>query len=341
MPIVQPIVIPQQVQPSGALPFVQQMTFGQMIGSISAWNPNSLPQIGGWVNQIVRQVYAKKTWYGLFTKGQIICPNSYSTGQATVTLNSNVVQGVGTGWDNTLIGRQFRAGLNAPPYTITNVDFEAQQLFLELPWGGPMAPGQTTQTTGYYIIQMYYSFGPNVKYIKTCINMVMGFKLWTNLTQDYLDNRDPWRITVNFPWGLAPLATDPNGNYLIELWPAPFTQQCLPFNLYRQPANLVDDNDTLPPYIRCDVIIKEAMAWALRYKPKQNPGYDSATAISLANSFHQEHEALLLDMANEDENLYRTSATIQGEDLPYYSPGGALWDAQHAVMSGSASWYGG
>lgn len=338
MPIIPPVVIPQQVQPSGAQAYVQQYNFGQMIGSVSAWNPNAVPKIPDWINQIVRQIYDKKTWYGLFTKGQIICPSSVSGGSATVTFNSNIVQGVGTTWDQSLIGRQFRAGLNTPIYTITNVDANAQQLTLELPWGGPFAPGQTTQTTGYYIVQMYYSFGPNIKYIKTVVNMQMGFKLWTNLTQDYLDNRDPWRITVNFPWGLAPMPTDPNGVYLVELWPAPFTQQALPFLAYTQPPNLVDDEDTLPPYIRCDVVIKEAMTWALRYRPKENPGYDPGTALSLANTFHQEYEALLLDMANADENLYRTSATIQGEDLPFYTPGGALWDAQHAVMAGSASY---
>jgi hypothetical protein len=319
------------------LPFVQQQNFGQMIGEVSAWNPNALAQVPVIINNALRKVIDRRTWYGLFTKGQIICPASVSGGTATVTFNSNTIQGNGTTWDQTLIGRQFRAGLNTPPYTITGVDPFAQVLTIELPWGGPFAPGQTTQTTGYYIIQMYYSFGPNIKYIKTCVNMQMGFKLWTNLTQDYLDNRDPWRITVNFPWGLAPVATDPNGNYMVELWPAPFTQQALPFNVYTQPANLVNDNDSLPPYIRCDVIVKEAMCWALRWKPKENPGYDPQTALSLSNTFHQEHEALLLDMANEDENLYRTSATIQGEDLPFYTPGGALWDAQHAVMSGGGA----
>ena len=285
----------------------------------------------------MRQIYAKKTWYGLFTKGQIICPASVSGGTATVTANSNTVQGNNTTWDQTLSGRQFRAGLNTPIYTITGVDPFAQTLTLELPWGGPFPPGQTTQTTGYYIVQMYYSFGPNIKYIKTCVNMQMGFKLWTNLTQDYLDNRDPWRITVNFPWGLAPMPADPNGNYLVELWPAPFTQQALPFMAYTQPANLVNDTDSLPPYIRCDVVIKEAMCWALRYKPKENPGYDPQTALSLANTFHQEYEALLLEMMNEDENLYRTSSTIQGEDLPFYTPGGAMFDAMHCVMSGGAA----
>ena len=317
---------------------MQQMNFGQMIGTVtSLGNPNYLAQAPVAINSIVRDLYSRKTWYGLFRKGQIICPNSVSGGTATVTFGSQTIQGVGTTWDQTLIGRQFRAGLNTPPYTITGVDPFAQTLTIELPWGGPFAPGQTTQTTGYYIIQMYYSFGVNVKYIKTCINQQMGFKMWTNLTQDYLDNRDPWRIQVNFPWGLAPVATDPNGNYMVEVWPSPFTNQSMPFNCYTQPPNLQNDNDSLPPYIRCDVVIKEALAWSLRHRPKENPFYDPQTALALAREYHQEYEGLILGMANEDENLYRTSATIQGEDLPFYSPGGALYDAMTATMSGGGA----
>jgi hypothetical protein len=323
-----------QILPNvGVLPGSSQMNFGGMIGSASAWNPNALPQLPGWINQIVRQIYDMKTWYGLYTNGEVITPQAYSTGTATVTLGGLTVQGNGTAWDTFLIGRQFRQGLTSPPYTITGVDPFAQTLTLALPFGAPFPPNQTTMTGGYFIVQMYYNLGSNIKYIKQMVNFQMGFKLWLNLTQDYMDNRDAWRITTNFPWGVAPRPADPNGNYVIELWPAPWTQQVLPWNGYIQPPNLVLDSDCLPPYIRCDVVIKEAMCWALRYKPKENPGYDPQTALSLANTFHQEYMALLLDMANADENLYRTSATIPGEDLPFYTPGGALWDAQHATMA--------
>jgi len=308
-----------------------------MQGSVSAWNPNSLSQIPGWINQIVRQIYSLKTWYGLFTKGQVVCPQAVTGGTATVTLGSPTVQGTGTAWDQTLIGRQFRIGLNCPIYTIIGVDPFAQVLTLELPWSGPVPPSTNTQTAGYTIVAMYYNIGPNIKYIKTMVNMQMVYKLKLNLTQDWLNNKDPWRIWTNFPVGIAPLPADPNGNYLIEMWPAPWTQQAMPFMAYCQPANLVLDNDSLPPYIRCDVVIKEAMAWALRYKPKDNPGYDPQTALSLANTFHQEYVGLLTEMANEDENLYRTSATIHGEDYPEGGVGGAFSDAVHAVMSGD-SW---
>ena len=307
-----------------------------MIGEVSAFNPNALPQIPVWINNIARKIFDLKTWYGTWRKGQIVCPPAVTGGTAMVTYNSNVVQGVNTAWDNTLIGRQFRTGLNNPIYTIVNVDFGAQRLILELPWAGPLPPGQTTQTTGYNIVQMYYMIGQNIKYIKTAVNVQLGYKMKLNWTQDLLNKIDPWRIWVNFPIALAPLPSDPNGNYLVEMWPAPFTQQAMPYTAYVQPPNLVDDTDTLPPYIRCDIVVKEAIYWALMYKPKENPGYDPQTALAVGDRMHKEFMVDLEAMWNADENLYRTSATITEEDYPEFTPGGDIWAATHAVMGDAA-----
>lgn len=329
-------MIPNQVQPSGAQPYVQQMNFGQMIGEISAYNPNALPQIRTWINDEVRDLYDLKTWYGLFIKGQVPCPPQVSGGTATVTLNSTTIQGTNTTWDTNLVGRQFRIGLNNPIYTITAVDVTNQQLTIELPWAGPMAPGQTTQTSGYNIVQAYYNLGPNIKYIKVMVNIMLGYRMKLNLTQDWLNKKDPWRIWVNFPYGIAPLPADPNGNYMVEMWPAPFTQQALPFMAYIQPPNLVYDTDSLPPFIRTDVIVKKTIGRVLRYKPKDNPGYDPQTALAVARDFDEKYVAALQGMWNADENLYRTSATIEGEDYPEGYPGGDLWAAQHAVMAGDS-----
>lgn len=313
-----------------------------MQGQVTFWNPNAVAIAPLLLNNSLRKIIDRRTWYGCYTSGQLICPNAVNGGQATVTLGSPTVIGTNTAWTQALIGRQFRLGLNTPPYTITQVDALStpQTLTLALPWGGPFPPNQTTMTAGYNVVQMYFNLGPNVKYIKQVVNFQMGFKLWLNLTQDYLDNRDPWRIYQNFPWGIAPLPPDPNGNYVVELWPTAITQQVLPFNVYTQPANLVNDSDSLPPYIRVDVVCKDAISKALMYRAKDNPivSNNPQIAAEMSRRFAAEFEADYLEMANADENLYRISATIQGEDLPFYTPGGALWDAQHAVTNASAGY---
>lgn len=317
------------------LPYVQQMNYGALKGAIAAYNPNALAQLDVWVNEEIRKIYDMRTWYGLYTRGQIVCPAATTGGTATVTLGSQTVTGANTSWTQALVGQQLRLGLNTPPYTIIQVSplTTPQTLTLDLPWGGPFPPNQTTMTAGYTILQMYYSLGPNIKYIKQVVNFQMGFKLWLNLTQDFLDNYDAWRTWQNFPWAVAPLSADPNGNYRVELWPAPITQQVLPWYAYTQPPNLVKDSDSLPPYIRCDLVVDKCIARALRYKPKDIPGYDPQTALAVANDFDQKFRIELQDMINADENLYRINATIPGEDLPLFTPSGALWDAMHAVMA--------
>jgi hypothetical protein len=261
----------------------------------------------------------------MFVKGQVVCPQATTQGTATATLGSTSVQGSnGTAWTDALLGRQFRIGYNNPIYTIVDVDVTAQVLTLELPWGGP------TSTSGYFIVAYYQNLGPNIKYVREMLNMQLGYRMDCRKTQTWLNKQDPWRQKQNFPWAAVPLVVDPDGNYLVELYPVPWVQQALPFLAYVQPPNLVNDTDSLPAYIRCDIITKFAISRALVWRgPKLNKYYDAAQS----RQFLAEFEGELLHMANADENLYRTQVELYTE-LPEYSTGGATWNAQHAVMAG-------
>jgi len=321
------VQIPNQVLPTqGVNPYVNQMNFGQMIGRINSVNPDATAIAGQWINDAVRTIYDRKTWYGLFTKGQVVCPAAIVGGTAATTLGSASVVGTNTAWTADVVGRQFRIGYNNPIYTIIGVDTVNQVLTLEMPWGSPSV------SSGYFIAQYYFNIGPNIKYIKTMVNMIQAIKIRLNLTQDLLNNIDPWRQSGGvFPWGVAAVPPDSNGNYIIELYPLSWIQQALPFLAYTQPPNLVNDSDALPPYIRADVVIKHAIAEALIWRgPRQNPYYDAAESARKRADF----EAELLKMADNDENLYRTNLIYPGEGLPYYTPGGGLWDAMHPIMAG-------
>jgi len=184
-------------------------------------------------------------------------------------------------------------------------------------------------------VQYYFNLGSNIKYLKTMVNMQLGYKFRLHLTQDWLDSLDPWRQNQNFPWGAAPMPQAPDGSYLVELYPASWIQQAFPFLAYIQPPNLVSDNDSLPASIRSDIVIKWAIAEALEWRgPKKNPYYNADRAQRLKKEFELE----LQNMAEADENLYRTNIHLPGEDCDYYNPGGALWDTSHAVMSGGGGY---
>ncbi len=329
MPIIPgPVVIPNQVLPNGQAPYTQQYNCGQMVGAVQMWNPDlSQPKILALLNDSLKTILDRKTWYGMFVKGQLVAPQAVTLGQAITVLGDTTVTGVGTAWTTDLIGRQFRIGYNNPIYTIVDVDEAAQTLELELPWGSPGV------LSGYFIVQYYFNFGPNIKYVKTMLNMQLGYKFHLHATQDTLNSLDPWRQNQNFPWLCAGMPAAPDGSYLSELYPASWIQQSFPFTAYIVPPNLTGDDDNLPPLIRGDVLIKHTIAQALVIGgPKKNNYYDPQTARSKMAEFEGE----LLHMANADENLYRTEVVKDGEDMPYYNPGGAFWSATHACMAGGS-----
>ena len=327
--------IPNQVGPNGSLPYSQQQGFGQILGEILSWNPNfssSLAEVA--VNGIVRKIYDRRMWYGLFTKGQIITPPIYNTGSCSVTTGSASVQGVtgasGTLWTTALIGRSFRIGFTYPIYQIIAVDPIAQVLTLELQWGGP-----PLSNTGYFIVQQYYSI-PNIKYIYAALNLQMMYRMWTNLTQSSLDNLDPSRQRLYYPWAIASMPPDPSGNYQIELYPASVIQQAYPYLAFVQPPNLVNDTDTLPSYIRTDVVVMAGIVEALRYRTKDNPYYSESVALSIADAKMKEFESELFRMDQADENLNRLDVIAPFERYPYYQPGGAILAAISPMMAGDA-----
>jgi len=323
-------VIPQQVLPDGSNPAVNQMNTGQAIGQVQFWNPDlSQPKILGLLNNSLRRTVDRKTWASLFVKGQVIAPQATTKGQATTTLGSPIVVGTGTVWTQALVGQQFRIGYNCPIYSIVAVDDTAtpQTLTLELPWGSPSV------TSGYFIVQYYFNFGPNVKYLKTMINTQLGYKFDLHWTQDGLNTLDAWRSNQNFPYISAGMPLAQDGSYLQELYPASWIQQAFPFQAYIQPFNLVNDSDPFPPYFRADVIIKDVIADALVIGgPKNNRYYDPAES----RIKRQDYEGEILRMANADENLYRTEVTKMGEDMPYYQSGGALFNATHLCAAGGS-----
>lgn len=348
MPIVPPITPIQpilstggpfvnQVLPNGSKPYVQQQTFGQILGQVSSWNPDfPIPTIQVHLNGHVRKIYDRRTWYGLMIRGQITTLPIVIGGNCQLIQGNNLVKGFGTNWDSSLVGRQFRQGYNTPLYSVIQVDQANQVLALEMPWGG-----HTNGNSSYFIVQQYYNLGPNIKYIHTAKNLIMAWRLRLEYTQQSLDAIDPWRLQTFSPRALAKMPADPFGNYLVELWPTSCIIQSLPFVAVIQPPNLKYDTDTLPPYIRTDILAKFGIADALVFGgPKQNKYYDSAEA----NRLRQEAEAELVSLALADENLYRQSLLFKWEQMrmapDIYALGGASYAVNHGVEADSGGWGG-
>lgn len=334
--------IDNQITPLATQPYVNQVNFGQLIGRVNGYNTNcSSSVVANLINNVVRRVYDRRNWYGLFTKGQIISPGYYQTGTVSLTLGSNIVVGNGTAFSPSMVGQQIRTGFTSPIYTITAFG-DATHLTMELPWGMP-----TIVTTGYFITQFYYSF-PNIKYFYSVKNLQMMYRMYTNVPQSLIENWDPARLQMMFPRVLATMPPDSAGNYQVELWPTPNTAQAFPYLAYVQPPNLVDDANNLPAFIRGDIIELGAIAEILIYRPKDNPNYSESAALSISERFTKQFEGELQHAMGADEALYRADIVTAAEQFPLvgmdwdtgaYLGGGGFMSAMSLYGGGSGDYY--
>lgn len=317
----------------GVQPYSAQGNFGWMVGMCVSENPDCATIAPNWINIAARIVYDRRNWYGLMIKGQVVSPQVYNQGNITVTFNSTAVTGTNTNWTTapvSLVGQQLRVGFNTPIYTITAINSDTS-LTIDLPWGW------NSGTYGYFVAQYYYNLGGNIKYVYEMKNLLLGYRMWTNLNQRTLDSTDPWRAQQFSPYGIAPLPPDQNGNYMVEMYPVPIIQQGFPYIAYIQPPNLIADSDWLPPFVRADIIVKYGISQALVWRgPKKNPYYDLARSQSLMKEFNSE----LDQMARADENLYRNDVSWAVEQLPMYNPGGAYWAASHLAPTDNMGGWG-
>lgn len=309
-------------------PSTAQLNFRQMCGEIVSWNPDIEYEVAGrMVNNAYRRIIDVRNWYGLRKNGQVVVPDAYTTGQATVTANSPIVTGTGTAWDATMIGRQFRAGFTTPIYTIVDLDTPSQTITLNEIWGGP-----TTGPTGYSIFQNICSLGANIKFCLSMVNQRQGYALAVRVPRVYVDAFDVWRATTGWTFYLVDNVPDDNGNPQFELYPAPTTQQAFPYVAYLQPPDMVNDADCPITWIRSDVIVKSALADALRYRGKASKYYDPSVAVQ----FYKEALFEIGKMQDMDNALAQRN--LQWDFNASAPTLGGAWNQQHGVADNGDGW---
>ena len=144
-------LFPYQV---GANPYNQafsvQLNAGQMLREVTGWHSALDSEVAlRFINNRMRQVIDRRSWYATKIRGVANVPNVQTTGTCTVTYNNNIVQGIGSNWTPALVGLQFRQTFTQPYQTIVAVNQAAQQLTLDTPYPGPTFSG------AYYILEVY------------------------------------------------------------------------------------------------------------------------------------------------------------------------------------------
>lgn len=323
-------VTPPASPPSNALTQVQPLTtqsnFRQMVGELLQWNPDMPVQMAiKLIQNSYRRVIDARLWYGMLVKGQVNVPNAVTNGTVTVTNGSTAIVGVGTTFDQTMIGRSFRVGFSTPIFRIASVQ-SPTQLTLDLVWGGP-----TQSSVSYNIFQNIVSFGANVKKLLAVVNQRQGYRMKLHMPQEVLNIYDTWRTTTGWTFLVANYAPSPvDGSPQFELYPAPTFQQSFPFLAQVQPPDLVNDSDYPAPWIRTDVIMYGAIPFALLFRGKNSQYYDPKTAEIFKRLQMEE----LVKMARNDDNQYPQD--LQWEFARYpFTQFGADWHQAHDIDSWS------
>ena len=299
-------VYPWQVSADGSQAPSTQLNYREMLNEVTSWNPNVDPmQAGRFINNYYRKVIDMRNWYGLKIKGQVAVQAITNTGQVQTTYGNPVVQGIGTSWDTTLQGLQFRTGFTFGYQTIVFVDPTAQTLQLDTPFVG--TPG--VNTSGYQIVESYLDFGANIKRLIWATNQQQGWPMVCNIPVETINAWDTWLQSLGWSRFLATRSASPGGSLILECWPNPNSAQTFPFEAYQQPPNLTLDDDSMVPWIASDLIVTRAVADALMFRPKQNPYYDPATALAVARDKKQEFNERVEQMSGADNNMDQQDVT--------------------------------
>ena len=321
-------VFPNQVSASEATQaYSTELDYRGMIQEVTSWNSNVDPMTAGrMINKVYRKIIDYRSWYGLKLWGQIIIPNVVNQGTATMTNNSPSVTGVGTAWNPSLVGQQFRIGFTYPYQTIVQVT-SPTTLVLQTPFGG------ISQTGGYNIFQAYVTMGGNIKRLLWAVNQQQGWPMEVNVPIETLNQWDVWRTSIGWSTVLAVKEPTPDGQYQVEVWPTPYQGQVFPFQAYKQPAELQLDTDVPVTFIRSDVLVNRAIAEALMYRPKQNAFYDPQTAVTIATAKVAEFKEDLETMSQADNDQDQRDVTWDYgfEDGRVGFGPGSTWAQSHDV----------
>lgn len=261
-------------------------TFEQLWKGLLVYAPECpVPLAQQFVNGAYSRALSRQTWTHLRNTGVIQIPEVYDTGTVTVTQNSTTVTGALTVWTSAMIGRQFYIGEQAPFYTITAVN-STTELVLDQAYGGESDSGLD------YDISLVYAVMPSdFSTFESVYDVSNKWKLWTNFTQDRLNQWDAGRTSSGTTWVLALATPSPvtstTGQTRFEMWPRTLPG---PYQLYytynKKPALLSGSQSVVAP-LRGDVIREGALAELALW-----PGTSTSPNPYHSIALHREHMGL-------------------------------------------------
>lgn len=147
-----------------------------------------------------REIAERNLWSWRLRRGIIPLSAPYSIGTVSISAPfTSTIDGVGTAWDATMIGRQFRLSVTNPFYTIVDVP-SPTALTIDPPWGG-----DTIASSTYSITSSYWTAPDDFFSLLSVTDSIRAWRLNLNVDQAMLDLYDPRRSSMGQPILLSPL----------------------------------------------------------------------------------------------------------------------------------------
>src|SRR4029077_14647187 len=141
------------------------------------------------VRDAFNQLAERRKWSWLQKSACWYPPSITVAGTVSLTPNSATVTGVGTNFDASWVGAQFRLDNTYPTYTIIAVQ-SATSMTLDAPWVGATLAGKT-----YTVFQCYFTTPADFQASYLLTNPTNSYRLWTDVTQFDLGGCDPQRAS--------------------------------------------------------------------------------------------------------------------------------------------------
>jgi len=162
----------------------------------------------------------------------------YTTGTVTLNADPTKVDGSGTAWDQTMVGRKLHvgSGLDDPYYTVVAVT--GQQLTLDVAFIGTVFSGST-----YQLVQTLYTLDPACDKILSIVQGNWPLLQWSVRKVDVVDTRRTF--TSSQPVAFVPRGENSDGTMVVEISPVPASAVGIHY-VFQKRTPLLTDSIRLP-----------------------------------------------------------------------------------------------
>lgn len=278
-----------------------------------------LMQIGNMVSDRYRDLASSARFEHLATVGELELPARYNDGTVDATRGSTTIDGTGTTFTSSMVGRHIRVSTN---WYLISAFVSTTELTLATNFAEDDVSGGS-----YDIVQRHVTLPDNVKHLDKIMVHMRQRRPIKGIGYSMMEARHPERILVSSdgPWEWAEVRNDVNSSSLqkvVEFYPYNTDTELIVYPAWTAPSTL-DYTDVVPGFVEFEALVRGGMAsvynWEMSQALKKSDHQGAAVWRNEMNSSEtrwQRHvrEAIKNDRGPDGVTLVREFIGIESFD---------------------------